>query len=153
MKFSCSRSGPKRLKLSCLRVSNVSAVQKLSTWTRSIVKSRAEHTKHLLETGAKILSGEGQGPIRHRSESLESQDCSVFPTESEVPTIFYSSDFDHGPRSYVCQAPNAFICASPNAFFCVSPNAFAESATQRSSLRSLTFVRFVRTFFDSLNFV
>ena len=41
------------MKLSCLRVSNVSAVQKPSTRTEeSIVKSRAEHIKHLLETGA-----------------------------------------------------------------------------------------------------
>ena len=41
----------------------------------------------------------------------------------------------HGPRLHVCQAPNAFICVSPNA----------------NSLRSLTFARFSRTFFNSLN--
>ena len=53
VELSSSSSGPKRMKLSCLRVSNVSAVQKPSTRTEeSIVKSRAEHIKHLLETGA-----------------------------------------------------------------------------------------------------
>ena len=72
VEMSSSSSGPKRMKLSCLRVSNVNAVQKPSTRTEeSIAKSRAEHTKHLLETGdvkgwnredaiktgAKILSG------------------------------------------------------------------------------------------------
>ena len=72
VELSSSSSGPQRMKLSCLRVSNVSAVQKPSTRTEeSIAKSRAEHIKHLLEigavkdwnredaikTGAKILSG------------------------------------------------------------------------------------------------
>ena len=64
-----SSSGPKRMRMSCLRVSNVNTVQKPSTRTEeSIAKSRAEHIKHLLETGAvkdwnredagaKILSG------------------------------------------------------------------------------------------------
>ena len=48
-----SSSGPRRLRMSCLRVSNVNAVQKLSTRTEeSIAKSRAEHIKHLLETGS-----------------------------------------------------------------------------------------------------
>ena len=55
------------------------------------------------------------------------------------------------PNAFVCVSPNAFICVSPNAFICVSPNAFAESATQRSSLRSLTFARFARTFYNNLN--
>ena len=72
MELSSSSSGPKRMELSCLRVSNVSAVRKPSTKTEeSIATSRAEHIKHLLEngavkdwncedatkTGAKILSG------------------------------------------------------------------------------------------------
>ena len=53
VELSSSSSGPKRMKLSCLRVSNVSAVQKHSTRTEeSIAKTRAEHIKHLLETGA-----------------------------------------------------------------------------------------------------
>ena len=53
VELSSSSSGPKRMKLSCLRVSNVSAVQKPSTRTEeSIVKSRAEHIKPLLKTGA-----------------------------------------------------------------------------------------------------
>ena len=53
VEMSSSSSGPKRMKLSCLRVSNVNAVQKPSTRTEeSIAKSRAEHIKHLLETGA-----------------------------------------------------------------------------------------------------
>ena len=49
-----SRSNsPIRMKLSCLRVSNVSAVQKPSTKTEeNIARSRGEHIKHLLETGA-----------------------------------------------------------------------------------------------------
>ena len=51
--LSSSSCGPKRMKTSCLRVSNVNAVQKPSTRTEeSIVKSRAEHINHLLETGA-----------------------------------------------------------------------------------------------------
>ena len=51
--MSSSSSGPKRMRMSCLRVSNVIAVQKPSTRTEeSIAKSRAEHIKHLLETGA-----------------------------------------------------------------------------------------------------
>ena len=51
VELSSSSSGPKRMKLSCLRV--ISAVQKPSTRTEeSIAKSRAEHIKHLLETGA-----------------------------------------------------------------------------------------------------
>ena len=75
--------------------------------------------------------------------------------------------FSHGPRLYVCQTPNAFtcvsgvaplqkpnafICVSPNAFTCVSPNAFTCVSPmrllnlQRSSLRSLAFARFARTF-------
>ena len=58
---------------------------------------------------------------------------------------FISRAFGHGPRLDVCQAPNAFMCVSPNAFICVSPNASVE-AIQRSSLRSLTFARFARTF-------
>ena len=53
VEMSSSSSGPKRMKLSCLRVSNVNAVQKPSTRTdESIAKSRAKHIKHLLETGA-----------------------------------------------------------------------------------------------------
>ena len=53
VEMSSSSSGPKRMNLSCLRVSNVNAVQKPSTRTEeSSAKSRAEHIKHLLETGA-----------------------------------------------------------------------------------------------------
>ena len=48
-----SSSGPLRMRTSSLRVSNVNAVQKPSTRTEeSIAKSRDEHIKHLLETGA-----------------------------------------------------------------------------------------------------
>ena len=51
--MSSSSSGPKRMIMSCLRVSNVNAVQKPSTRTEeSIAKSRAEHITHVLETGA-----------------------------------------------------------------------------------------------------
>ena len=53
VEMSISSSGPKRMRMSCLRVSNVNAVQKPSARTEeSIAKSRAEHIKHLLETGA-----------------------------------------------------------------------------------------------------
>ena len=87
---------------------------------------------------------------------------------------YLQNQFPHGPRLYVCQAPNAFICVSgvcpsqtPNAFICVSPNAFYMCVTkcvymcvtkcvhmcvtsQQSSLRSLTFARFARTFFQQI---
>ena len=44
VEMSSSNSGPKRMRMSCLRVSNVNAVQKPSTRTEeSIAKSRAEH--------------------------------------------------------------------------------------------------------------
>ena len=53
VEMSTSKSVQKRMKLSCLRVSNVNAVQKPSTRTvESIAKSRAEHIKHLLGIGA-----------------------------------------------------------------------------------------------------
>ena len=53
VEMSRSSSGPKRMRISCLRVSIVNAVQKPSTRTEeSIVKTRAEHIKHLLDTGA-----------------------------------------------------------------------------------------------------
>ena len=53
VEMSSSSSGPKRMRTSCLRVSNVNAVQKPSTRTEeSIAKGCAEHIKHLLETGA-----------------------------------------------------------------------------------------------------
>ena len=53
VEMSSSSSGPKRMRLSCLRVSNANAVQKPSTRNEeSIAISRAEHIKHLLETGA-----------------------------------------------------------------------------------------------------
>ena len=53
MEMGSSSSGPKRMRTSCLRVSNVIAVQKPSTRIEeSIAKSRAEHVRHMLETGA-----------------------------------------------------------------------------------------------------
>ena len=53
VEMSSSSSGPKRMRMSCLRVSDLSALQKPSTRTEeSVAKSRAEHIKHLLETGA-----------------------------------------------------------------------------------------------------
>ena len=85
----------------------------------------------------------------------------------------------HGPRLYVCQAPNAFICVSSVAppkhqmrlyvchqmrlyvchqmrlYVCHQMRLYVCHQmcllTQRSSLRSLTFARFARTFFNSLN--
>ena len=53
MEVSSGSGGPKQMRTSCLRVSSINAVQKPSTRTEeSIVKSRAEQIKHLLETGA-----------------------------------------------------------------------------------------------------
>ena len=47
VEMSSSSSGPKRMRMSCLRVSNVNAVKKCSIRTEeSIAKSRAEHIKH-----------------------------------------------------------------------------------------------------------
>ena len=93
------------MKLWCLRVSNVSAVQKPSTRTEeSIAKSRAEHIKHLLETGAvkdwnredaiktgaKILSGKmvddaHKEKSRYCARELATfKDPSVFAAASDV---------------------------------------------------------------------
>ena len=53
MEMSSGSGGPKRMRTSCLRVSSINAVQKPSTGTEeSIAKSRAEHIKYLLDTGA-----------------------------------------------------------------------------------------------------
>ena len=50
VEMSRSSSGPKRMRISCLRVSIVNAVQKPSTRTgESIVKTRAEHSCERLE--------------------------------------------------------------------------------------------------------
>ena len=66
VEMSSSNSGPKRMRLSCLRVNNVNAVQKPSTRTEdSIAKSRLLETggvkdwnrEDAIKTGAKILSG------------------------------------------------------------------------------------------------
>ena len=83
-----------------------------------------------------------------------------------------TSAFGHGPRLYVCQAPNAFICVSSVAppkhqmrlyvchqmrlYVCHQMRLYVCHQMrllnpQRSSLRSLTFARFARTFFNSLN--
>ena len=105
VEMSSSSSGPKRMRLSCLRVSNVNAVQKPSTRTEeSIAKSRAEHIKHLLETGvvkdwnrddaiktgAKILSGKMVDDA-HKEKSrycarefATFKDPSVFAAASDV---------------------------------------------------------------------
>ena len=53
MEVSSGSGGPKRTRTSCLRVSSIIAVQKPSMRTEeSIAKSRADHIKHPLETGA-----------------------------------------------------------------------------------------------------
>ena len=69
------------------------------------------------------------------------------------PAVTLSISIPHGPRLFVCQAPNAFICVSPNAQnMCVTKCVhMCVTNSQRSSLRSLTFARFARTFFNSLN--
>ena len=103
--MSGNSSGTKRMRTSCLRVSNVNAVQKPSTRTEeSIAKSRAEHIKHLLETGAvkdwnledaiktgaKILSGKMvDDALKEKSrycarEVATSKDPSVFAAASDV---------------------------------------------------------------------
>ena len=95
-----SSSGPKRMRMSCLRVSNVNAVQKRSTRTEeSITKSRSEHIKHLLETGAvkdwnredsiktgaKILKKNGEEKSRYCAREFATfKDPSVFAAASDV---------------------------------------------------------------------
>ena len=107
MEMSSSGSGPKRMKLSCLRVSNVNAVQKPSTRTEeSIAKSRAEHIKHLLETGAvkdwnredaiktgaKILSGK----MVDDAHKEKSRYCaSEFATFKDPSVVAAASDVDN----------------------------------------------------------
>ena len=65
VEMSSGSSGPKRMRTSCLCVSNVNAVQKPSTRTEeSIAKSRAEHIKHMLETGAvKDCQDRNENPV------------------------------------------------------------------------------------------
>ena len=99
VELSSSSSGPKRMKLSCLRVSNVSAVQKPSTRTEeSIAKSRAENIKHLLETGAvkdwnredaiktgaKILSGKMVDDAHKAKSRYSAREFATF----KVPSVF-----------------------------------------------------------------
>ena len=107
VEMSSSSSGPKRMKLSCLRVSNVNAVQKPSTRTEeSIAKSRAEHIKHLLEagsvkdwnredaikTGAKILSGK----MVDDAHKEKSRYCArEFATFKEPSVFAAASDVDN----------------------------------------------------------
>ena len=104
---SSSSSGPKRMKLSCLRVSNVNAGQKPSTRTEeSIAKSRAEHIKHMLETGAmkdwnredaiktgaKILSGK----MVDDAHKEKSRYCArVFATFKDPSVFAAASDVDN----------------------------------------------------------
>ena len=107
MEMSSSNTGPKRMRTSCLRVSFINAVQNSSTRTEeSIVKCRAEHIKHLLETGAvkdwnredaiktgaKILSGKMMDDA-HKEKSrycarefATFKDPSVFAAASDVVT-------------------------------------------------------------------
>ena len=78
------------------------------------------------------------------------------PMASCHPLLTWSG---HGPRLYVCQAPNAFKCVSsvapPQTHLCHQMRLHVchqmRLLNQRSSFRSLTFVRFVRTFFNRLN--
>ena len=59
------------------------------------------------------------------------------------------SDFAHQPRSCVCQAQTALMRVSePRLCVC---HQIRPLSPQRSSLRSLTFARFARTFFNRLN--
>ena len=95
------------MRTSCLRVSSVNAVQKPSTITeKSIVKSRAEHIKHLLETGAvkdwnrddaikrgaKIQSGK----MVDDAHKEESRYCARDFATYKDPSVFAAaSDFDN----------------------------------------------------------
>ena len=98
------------MKLSCLRVSNVSAVQKPSTRTEeSIAKSRAEHIKHLLETGAvkdwnredaiktgaKILSGK----MVDDAHKEKSRDCAREFATFKDPSVFAAASAGSQERS------------------------------------------------------
>ena len=97
VEMSSSSSGPKRMRLSCLRVSNVNAVQKPSTRTEeSIAKSRADHIKHLLETGAvkdwKILSGKMVDDAHKEKSRYCAREFATF----KDPSVFAAaSDIDN----------------------------------------------------------
>ena len=68
--MSSGSGGPKRMRTSCLRVSSVNAMQKPSARTEeSIAKSRAEHIKHLLETGA-VKDGNRDNAIKTGAKIL-----------------------------------------------------------------------------------
>ena len=94
MEMKSGSSGPKRMRTSCLRVSSINATRT----EESIAKSRAEHIKHLLETGAvkdrnrddaiktgaKILSGKMVDDA-HKEESRYY--AREFPTYKD-PSVF-----------------------------------------------------------------
>ena len=107
MEMSSGSGGPKRMRTSCLRVSSVNALQKPSTRTEeSIAKSRAEHIKHLLETGAvedwnredaiktgaKILSGR----MVYDAHKEKSRYCAREFATCKDPSVFAAaSDVDN----------------------------------------------------------
>ena len=115
MEISGGSGGPMRMGTSYLRVSSVNAVQKPSTRNKeNIAKSRAEHIKHLLETGAvkdwnrhdaiktgaKILSGKMVDDA-HKEKSrycarefATYKDPSVFAAASDVDNICFLSCTD-----------------------------------------------------------
>ena len=107
----------------------------------------------LVESTGEVL---GETPL-----PFGNQPTLVLNQSEHITTSFGLS---HGPRLCVCQAPNAFICVSGVAppkhqmRLCVCHqmrlyvcHQMRLQNPQRSSLRSLTFARFARTFFNSLN--
>ena len=93
---SSGSDGPKRMRTSCLRVSSINAMQKPSTRTEeSSAKSRAEHIKHLLETGA--VKDWNRDAIKTGAEILSGKmvdDDTV--RESLPPSVFAgASDVDN----------------------------------------------------------
>ena len=107
MEVSSGSGGPKRMRTSCLRVSNINAMQKPSTRTEeSIAKSRAEHIKHLLETGAvKDWNREDANKTRAKilskkmvddADKEKSRYCArEFATYKDPSVFAAASDFDN----------------------------------------------------------
>ena len=144
MEMSSSSSGPKRMKLSCLRVSNVNAVQKPPTRTEeSIAKSRAEHIKHLLETGAvkdwnredaiktgaKILSGK----MVDDAHEAKSRYCAKEFAPFKDPSVFAAaSDVDNTSLVDLLAAKRSdgIMCFGAVAAFGQAPETLLKSTEQ-----------------------
>ena len=107
VEMSSGSGGPKRMRTSCLRVSSVNEMQKPSTRTdESIAKSRAEHIKHQLETGAvkdwnrddafKTRAKIPPGKMVDDAHKEKSRCCArEFPTYKDPSAFAAASDVDN----------------------------------------------------------